>query len=135
MDDERGSGWRMFAAVVLIFAGIMKLFDSIWAFRAKGNLNNLPGAAHLDATLGNSIKNYGWYWLIIGIILLLSGFLVLQRSQFARWIGIVAAVIMAIGSMAWMPYYPIWALVYVGIAVAVIYALAMYGGREDVTAT
>jgi hypothetical protein len=128
MDEEHGYGWRMFAAVILIFAGIMKLFDSIWAFRAKGNL---PASQAFDATLGNSLKNYGWYWLIIGIILLLSGFLVLQRSQFARWIGIIAAILMAVGSMAWMPYFPIWALVYVGIAVAVIYALVRYGGRED----
>jgi succinate-acetate transporter protein len=131
MDDEHGYGWRMFAATILIFAGIMKVFDSIWAFRAKGDL---PGTNTFEATLGNSLKSYGWFWLIIGIILLLSGFLVLQRSQFARWIGIVAAVIMAVGSMAWMPYFPIWALVYVGIAVAVIYALAMYGGRDEVPA-
>jgi hypothetical protein len=131
MDDERGYGWRMFAATILIFAGIMKLFDSIWAFRSKADL---PNSQFVDATLGNSIKNYGWYWLVLGVILLLAGFLVLQRSQFARWIGIIASILTAIGSMAWMPYYPIWALVYVGLAVAVIYALAMYGGREDIPA-
>jgi hypothetical protein len=28
-----------------------------------------------------------------------------------------------------MPYYPIWALTYVGIAVLVFYALAAHGGR------
>jgi hypothetical protein len=32
--------------------------------------------------------------------------------------------------MAWMPYYPIWSLVYVAIAFFVLYGLAVYGGRE-----
>jgi hypothetical protein len=34
--------------------------------------------------------------------------------------------------MTWMPYYPIWSLLYVGIAVLVFYALARYGGPEPV---
>jgi len=36
---------------------------------------------------------------------------------------------MALSAMTWMPYYPVWSLVYVAIAVMVIYALARYGGR------
>jgi hypothetical protein len=33
--------------------------------------------------------------------------------------------------MAWMPYYPIWALTSVGLAVLVFYALAAHGGRQS----
>jgi hypothetical protein len=32
--------------------------------------------------------------------------------------------------MAWMPYYPVWALTYVVLAVLVIYGLAVHGGLE-----
>jgi hypothetical protein len=127
MDDDQGSGWLTFAAVILVLAGIMKLFDSIWAFRAKGSLDS-SNAAH--ATLGSSISAYGWWWLIIGILLILAGFAVLQRSQLARWIGIVAATIAAVGSLAWMPYFPIWSLLYALMSIFVIYALAAHGGLE-----
>ena len=41
MEDDQGSGWLTFSAVILFFAGFMKLFDSIWAFRAKGNLESV----------------------------------------------------------------------------------------------
>ena len=34
--------------------------------------------------------------------------------------------------MTWMPYYPIWSLTYVAIAVLVFYTLARYGGRDTV---
>jgi hypothetical protein len=36
--------------------------------------------------------------------------------------------------VAWLPYSPVWSLIYVFIAVMVIYALAVYGGRDEVVA-
>ena len=127
-DVARGEGWLFFAGTMLGLAGLMRILDSIWGFRYKGALpDNLR-----DGVLGSSLKNYAWTWLIVGIILLASSFLVIVRSQFARWIGYIAAVIAALSAMTWMPYYPIWALTYVGIAVLVFYALARYGGREPV---
>ncbi len=125
MDNEQGSGWLTFSAIILGFAGVMKIFDAIWAFRVKGGLEKLP-----NATLGETVKNYGWYWLILGILLLVAAFAVLRRSQVGRWFGIFAAAISAIGTMAWMPYYPVWALTYVVLAILVIYGLAAHGGLE-----
>jgi hypothetical protein len=128
MYDEanRGAGWLFFAGTMLGLAGLMRILDSIWAFRYNGALpDNLK-----DGVLGSNLDNYAWTWLIVGVILLVSSFLVIRRSQFARWIGYIAAVIAALSAMTWMPYYPIWSLTYVAIAVLVFYALARYGGRE-----
>ena len=125
MNDDQHSGWLTFAAVILVLAGIMRLFDSIWAFRAKGSLDT-SNSAH--ATLGSSVRAYGWWWLIIGILLILAGFAVLQRSQLARWIGIVAATISTLGALAWIPYFPVWSFLYGAISILVIYALAAHGG-------
>jgi len=120
-----GSGWLVFAGTVLGLAGLMRIVDSIWAFRFDGAL---PDDLE-DGTLGSNLTTYGWVWLVVGILLLVSSFLVLSRSQFARWVGLIAATISAISAMTWMPYYPIWSLTYVGIAVLVIYALTAHGGR------
>ena len=54
----------------------------------------------------------------------------MARSQLARWIGYIAAVIGGLSAMTWMPYYPIWSLTYVAMAVLVFYALARYGGHQ-----
>ena len=125
-DEEKGSGWLFFAGTVLGLAGIMRIVDSIWAFSYKGTLpDNLQ-----NGVFGSNIKNYAWTWLIVGIVLVLSSFMILVRSQFARWIGFFAATIGGVSAMAWMPYYPVWSLTYVGIAVLTFYALARYGGRE-----
>ncbi|MGP0030042.1 MAG: hypothetical protein ACLPVF_06015 [Acidimicrobiales bacterium] len=128
--EERGQGWLMFAGIALLVAGIMRIFDSIWAFRYHGVLPENFEAA----IFGHSLKTYGWVYLIVAIILILAGFGVMMRSQLSRWIGIIAAAILGITAIWWMPFYPIWSLTYIGICFFVIYGLGVYGAREAATA-
>jgi hypothetical protein len=128
--DDRGSGWLGFAGIILIFEGVMRFFDSIWAFRFNGQL---PDRLQ-DATFGDNLTAYAWIYLLVGVILVLAGIGVLYRSQLSRWIGIIAAVIGGLSAMPWLPYYPVWSLIYILIAFMVIYALAVYGGREELAA-
>jgi hypothetical protein len=124
--NTRGEGWVTFAAIALITAGIMRVFDAIWAFRYHGALpQNLE-----DAIFGHSLKTYGWIFLVVAAVLIICGFLLLSGSQLARWVGVAAGAIAAVTAIWWMPYYPVWSLLYVGVGGAVIYALTTYGGRE-----
>jgi hypothetical protein len=126
MDDERGLGWLTFAATLLIFTGVMRFFDAIWAFRYDGSLPD-----HLsDSVFGDNLTTYGWISLVVAAILIFAGFGVLSRMQFARWIGIIAAGIAGLSAITWVWYYPIWSLIYVILAVMIMYALIIYGGRE-----
>ncbi|HET6793741.1 MAG TPA: hypothetical protein VFH45_04835 [Acidimicrobiales bacterium] len=121
-----GTGWLFFAGTVLGIAGLMRIVDSIWAFSYHGSLpDNLK-----DGVLGSNLSHYAWLWLGVGIVLFVSSFAVIAQSQVARWVGIVAAGIGAISAMFWMPYYPVWSLVYVGLGVLTMYALIAHGGRE-----
>jgi hypothetical protein len=129
-DAGDGSGWLLFAGTVLGLAGLMRIIDSLWAFRYKGTLPD--GVTLRDGLLGSNLTTYAWTWLIVGVVLVVASVLILARSQIARWIGYVAATIGALSAMTWMPYYPIWSLTYVGVAVATFYALARYGGRESI---
>jgi hypothetical protein len=123
--DDRGEGWMLFAAVVLGVAGIMRVFDAIWAFRYHGAL-----PANLEAAVfGHSLKTYGWVYLVVAAILIVCAFAVLGRSQVARWIGVFAGAVACITAVWWMPYYPIWSLTYVALGALVIYALVAHGGR------
>ena len=123
--DRRGEGWLTFAAVVLGVAGIMRIFDAIWAFRYHGVLPENFEAA----IFGHSLKTYGWIYLVVAAVLIVSAVLVLSGSQVARWVGVAAGAIIAISAIWWMPYYPVWSLTYIAIGALVIYALVMYGGN------
>ena len=124
--EEKGEGWLVFAAIVLGVAGIMRIFDAIWAFRYHGVLpQNFE-----DAIFGHSLKTYGWVYLIVAIVLILCAFGVVARSQISRWIGIFAGAVLAISAIWWMPFYPVWSLTYIFVGILVIYGLAAHGGRE-----
>src|SRR5438477_11098882 len=57
-----GMGWLFFAASIMGIAGVMRIIDSIWAFRYNGALpENLK-----DGVLGSNLSNYAWLWLIVG---------------------------------------------------------------------
>ena len=125
--DRRGEGWLTFAAVVLGVAGIMRIFDAIWAFRYHGVLPENFEAA----IFGHSLKTSGWIYLVVAAVLIVCAVLVLSGSQLARWVGVAAGAIIAISAVWWMPYYPIWSLTYIAIGALVIYALVVYGGNAE----
>ncbi len=105
----------------------MRIIDSIWAFRYSGK----PVVELNHAVLGHSLTTYGWIWLITGVVLLVAGILVLgpasqPSAEVARWIGIIAAVLAAISGIILVPYSPVWALIYVAIAVTVVYGLSAH---------
>src|SRR5947209_1356636 len=109
LDYAGGLGWMFFAGTMLGLAGLMRLIDSIWAFTYHGALP----AGLQDGLLGSNLKNYAWAWLVVSVVLMTASFLVIVKSQFARWIGIIAATVGALSAITWMPYYPIWSLTYI----------------------
>lgn len=133
MDEDRGRGWLLFAGIVLLTAGVMRFFDALWAFRYHGAIpENLQ-----NAIFGHSLSTYGWLWLVVAIVVFLSGLAVVSRSQMAewtgqtaRWIGVFAGFVVSFTAIWWMPYYPVWSLLYIGIGVLVIYALVAHGQRQ-----
>jgi hypothetical protein len=125
------SGWVPFSAVVLIVAGIGRVFDAIWAFRYDGPVvDNLH-----QALFGQSLTNYGVLWLIVGVILVAAGLFLLTGRGLARsvsrWVGVVAAAIAGITSVIWLPYYPVWSLIYIGLAVVILYGLVTIYAEEE----
>jgi len=124
--NVKGDGWRIFAGTVLGIAGVMRFFDAIWAFGHHNDVtSNLEGGL-----FGHSLKTYGWVYLLVAVVLVGASFGVLVGSQVSRWIGITAGAVMAVSSIWWMPYYPVWSLTYIALGVLVIYGLSAYGGPE-----
>jgi hypothetical protein len=120
---REGEGWLLFAAIVLMTAGVMRIFDAFWAFDKDDELTTNLQVLLFD----DSLDAYGWTWLVVGALLVVAGFGVLSGSQTARWFGIFMAALSAISAFLWIYAFPIWSLVSVLISIGVIYALATYG--------
>jgi hypothetical protein len=122
------NNWLYFAGFALMIAGVMRIFDAVWAFTYKGPIpSNLQ-----HALLGSTLSTYGWLWLIVGIVLIVCGAGVLARNQLSRWVGMFAGALAAVTAIWWMPYYPVWSFTYIILGVAVVYGLATHGQRQAV---
>jgi hypothetical protein len=120
--------------IVLLTAGIMRVFDGIWMIHNANDLTAQSASGYhglTGALFGSSLKTYGWIYLLVGVALILVALALASGSQLARWLGIAAGAVLSISAVWWLPYYPLWTLAYIGLGVAVIYGLSMYGGEES----
>jgi hypothetical protein len=125
-DEERGFGWLLFAATMLGLAGILSVFDGIIALsRGKFYTAN-------SSYVFTDLRTWGWITLIIGVLLIVAAMGVFSGSGFARWFGIFAASVSAIGLFGspTAQAYPFWSLILFALDILVIYALAVYGGTR-----
>jgi hypothetical protein len=124
-EDVAGSGWLTFAASMLGLVGILAVIDGIVALsKSKFFVAN-------QTYVFSDLRTWGWITLILGVVAILAAGGILAGSQWARWFGMIAAGLNAIGIFAFAPAYPIWTLLIFACSVLVIYALAVYGGRRS----
>ena len=77
------------------------------------------------------ISVWGWIHLILGIVILTSGCGVFLGAVWTHTVGVIIAGVAGLLAFAWLPYYPIWAILFIAISVAVIWALTVHG--RDIT--
>jgi len=122
--EVRGAGWLSFAGILLGLAGTWSVIDGILA------LSNSKVYGVYHTYVFSNLRTWGWIALFLGIALILAAFAIFAGSQFARWFGVAAASVNAIGQLAWIPVYPWWGLMLFAIDIAVIYGLVVYGGQD-----
>jgi hypothetical protein len=103
-EAAKGTGWVTFAAVMLALAGAFNFFDGILAV-SKSKFYT-PEATYVFSDL----NTWGWIIMVLGAIQLLAAFSLMGGSELARWFGIFAASINAIGQLMFVPAYPFWAI-------------------------
>lgn len=122
---REGSGWIAFAGVMLILVGFLDVIDGLWAL----DHSDTRSSALLYA---DRLGGWGWFYLILGIVLVLAGIGVFYRSQVARWIGIIAGSVAIVSNMLWVFFAPGVVLIHIILASLVVYALVVYGEPETV---
>ncbi len=115
-------GWIYFAGFAMILSGILNLIDGIVA----ATNSDWVVFTNREALLLD-ISGWGWIHIIVGVIVLLSGFGVMQGNVLARTVGVIMAGVSLIANFAFLPAYPFWSIVIIAIDVLVIWALTVHG--------
>jgi hypothetical protein len=122
------SGWAVggsvFAAVLMMVAGVFQVIAGLTAIIKDQFFVKTP-----NYLLTFDVSRWGWIHLAFGALLVVAGFFVLRGDVWARAVAIGLVALSAIANFLFLPYYPFWALLIIGIDVFVIWALATYGRR------
>jgi len=121
-EPEAGAGWVFFAALMLIIGGFFGAFQGLAAILKSGYYHVPPNYfISVDAT------GWGWFHLIVGLVVVLAGFALFRGAMWARILGIFIASVSAIVNFAFIPVYPFWAILIISVDLLVIWALAAHG--------
>ena len=124
MNQRSGAaiGMTIFAATMMIMIGIFQAIQGLIAlFNDTFYVVGQKWVFEFDVTA------WGWIHLILGVLVAVAGFFLLQGAVWARTIGVILAVISAVFNFAWLPYYPVWSTIVIALDVFVIWALTAHG--------
>jgi hypothetical protein len=119
----RGTGWIVFAGIVMILAGGSMAINGLWALLSSSQIEKSFGDTLLFSS--SNLDTWGWIYLIVGAVVVVAGFMVFFRIAFGMWVGIIAAMVQAFFAFFWV-FSPYWAagLVIIALDLAVLYALS-----------
>ena len=126
--EERVSGWKLFAGIMLMIVGFLNVFDGLVAITQANYIRRNTGGV---LPLSNNVKNWGWVELIVGVIVVLAAFGVLSGATWARIVGIIVASLNLMFQFAYLGHNEFWGFTMIVIDILVIYGLAAHGGRES----
>ena len=116
-------GWIGFAGFILILNGV---------FSAVQGLAALIGTdVYYVITSGTlylfDITTWGWWNLILGVVLVLVGLALLTGARWARIVAVILASLSAVGQLLLLPAQPWWAVIVIAVDILVIYAITAHG--------
>lgn len=116
-------GWVGFAAIILILNGVFSVVQGLVALIGSNSYYVVTDGSLflLDLT------GWGWWNLIIGAALVLTGLALITGATWARVVAVIVAGLSAIGQLLLVPAQPWWALIVIAIDVLVIYAVTAHG--------
>jgi hypothetical protein len=120
--EVRGEARAMFAAILLVIAGVLNVIYGIAA------ISNGDFFSQHSVYVVFGLGFWGWVTLIIGLVQLTGGYSLFSGGTYGRTIGIIAATLGAIESLLSVGgSYPYWSLGIFALCLIVLHGLVVYG--------
>jgi len=118
-DEDRGSGWPEFAAILLFAVGFFRIISAIGYFADSHKVNNLTNGLFSSHTWG-----WGVWDLIIAGLAILAGFSLMAGGTFGRVMAYIWAVFVIVQAFTTISIAPWYSALMIALAAMVIYGLA-----------
>jgi hypothetical protein len=126
MQERQTSGWAIgwitFAAFMMIIIGAFHVIAGLVAI-----IDDNFYVVGKEYVFQFDTTTWGWIHLVLGIVVGLAGISLFSGAIWARTVGVILALVSAIAAFAWLPYYPVWGIIILAMAVSVVWALTAHG--------
>jgi hypothetical protein len=122
MTMQARSGWPTFAGVLALVAGGYNTLSGIAAVAEDDRV-----AAINEVLFGVDITAWGWFWIIVGVVQIVTGILILMRNPIGQVLGVVFAAISAFFTVFLIFAFPFWAFTVLAVDLMIIYGLTAHG--------
>jgi hypothetical protein len=123
------SGWAVggivFAATMMVLIGVFQALAGLVAI-----FNDEFYVVTQNYTFDLDVSAWGWIHLLVGLGVLATGFGLFGRRPWAGVAAIMLCMLSALVNFFFIPYYPIWSLLVIGLAVWVIWAVTRPGAID-----
>ncbi|MET9502747.1 hypothetical protein ABZY42_13615 [Streptomyces sp. NPDC006622] len=117
-------GLTVFAAVILMLAGILDIFRGI-----MGIAEDDVFVTTRSYVFRFDLTGWGWIHLALGAVAVIISLGLFRGSMWARVSGVAIAALIVIANFLSLPYYPVWSVVMIAFSAFVIWGLCV--SRSD----
>lgn len=126
MEQQRVTGWAgwgLFAAILLMVGAAIEILFGLLAII-------LPASAYFTTREGTTVffvSLWGWWHLLIGLVLLSAGIALAGGRPWARVFAVVVVAVNAVGQLLSLPAQPWWSAIVFSVDVVILYAITVHG--------
>jgi hypothetical protein len=122
-------GWVAFAATILFISGLFSIIQGLVAIIGPNTyFATVEGELFLFDVAG-----WGWYTLVVGFLVLITGMALMSGQTWARVLAIIVVILSMVGQLLLIPAQPWWSFIVIAIDILVLFAVITHGG--DLKAT
>jgi hypothetical protein len=128
-DPPEVSGWAVggiaFAGTMMVLIGVFQALAGLVAI-----FNDDFYVVAQNYTFDLDVSAWGWIHLLVGLAILAVGFGLFARKAWAGVGAIMLCMLSALVNFFFIPYYPIWSLLVIGLNVWVIWSVTRAGAID-----
>ncbi len=112
-------GWVIFAGVMMLVLGLL---DTFWGLAAVINDEVITVGGRGGVVVWD-ISAWGWFHLITGSLVALTGLGLLGAQSWARWFGVFFVSLNMLAQFGSIGLFPLWSIMIIAIDVVILYQL------------
>ena len=115
-------GVTLTAAIILIIGGVLHAMEGV-----VGLATNEFYVTTQKWIFTFDVTTWGWIHILVGLIAILAGIGLFSGAVWARTVAVAVAAVSILVNFAWLPYYPMWAILVIAFDLIVIWAVTVHG--------